>query len=908
MLRQATTVNSVRPGEALDQQYGYLPEDGTYRCCNPHGYVSTLLEYDSEDLALAQFASDLGDRADAEMLTRRANNWENVFDPVTNLLTSRLQNGQYEPGVTPTFTGTFPTDGEPYVEGDPYEYLWDVPNDYQALFSLLGGKDKVRTMLEQYLSKPNGFGMYAQLTNEFDFGEEFAPNYAGDPADTQRVVNDMRNNLYLPGPDGLPNNDDLGANSSAFIWEMLGMYPENSGHGTLVLASPGFSHAVIHLPNGHAITINAPGASPSTYYVQSFKLNGTAQSKTWINYDSLTKGATLDYTLANTPSSWGSADSDAPPSYTSGLRPTVGYLSTQQVTVAPGSSSTLEIGAQNATTRTQTVHVDISAPDGIGVSVTPSSGTISVPGNGRASLPLKVSASSSAALGFNWVTATIKMAGGATQTVKLEVLVAYPGSLLAAFNDAGISDDNNVTAANFDGGGASYSAQALAAQGWTPGTTKTVDGVNFTWPQSTPGWPDNAIAQGQTINVTAPSGTQTLAFLGAATNGPSEGVVTEHYSDGSTAQDWLGLSDWTLNGGGSQPSYGNQTAIQLSYRNCSYCSPTQQSVATYVFFAAVPVDAGKTLTSVTLPNGATTGALHVFSIGTSTSAPSGPVATSVTPGTAAAGQQVTINGSGFGATQGSGYVEFTDNGSSWGGSGQPALQIDSWSDTAVTFTVPSSVYPGSPASATVVLGSGAMSDSPVLQISPTANPADYYDNTGTSPDNNQSCANYDGVGYSYSASALASAGFTPGATVNADGLTFKWTSAQPCSPDNILAAGQTMLISGPAGAAKLGLLESSTDGGTQGTITINYTDGTSSTATITSSDWAQGPSPTETVAATLPYRNSMSGSSQQLTVYVYATTVPVDPSKTVKSITFPNVSNTTAGGATAMHIWAISLG
>ena len=181
------------------------------------------------------------------------------------------------------------------------------------------------------------------------------------------------------------------------------------------------------------------------------------------------------------------------------------------------------------------------------------------------------------------------------------VLVAQPGSLLAATNNTGISNDSNVGQANFDGGGASYSAQALAAQGWTPGATNTVDGVKFTWPQSTPGWPDNVIAQGQNITVNAPSGTQTLAFLGSATNGPSEGVVTEHYCDGSSAQYWLGLSDWTLNGGNSQPSYGNQTAIELSYRNCSYCSPPQQTVATYVFYAAVPVDPGKTLTSVTLP-------------------------------------------------------------------------------------------------------------------------------------------------------------------------------------------------------------------------------------------------------------------------------------------------------------------
>ena len=62
---------------------GYLPEDGTYGCCNAHGFMSTLLEYDNEDLALAQFATDMGDHSDASMLTRRANNWETCSIPRT---------------------------------------------------------------------------------------------------------------------------------------------------------------------------------------------------------------------------------------------------------------------------------------------------------------------------------------------------------------------------------------------------------------------------------------------------------------------------------------------------------------------------------------------------------------------------------------------------------------------------------------------------------------------------------------------------------------------------------------------------------------------------------------------------------------------------------------------------------
>ncbi|MGE5135223.1 MAG: hypothetical protein ACM32E_20220 [Gemmatimonadota bacterium] len=169
-------------------------------------------------------------------------------------------------------------------------------------------------------------------------------------------------------------------------------------------------------------------------------------------------------------------------------------------------------------------------------------------------------------------------------------------------------------------------------------------------------------------------------------------------------------------------------------------------------------------------------------------------------------------------------------------------------------------------------------------------------------------ANYDGDGYSYSADALAQDGFSPRAAVTADGLSFTWPNAQSCAPDNILASGQTMLVQGKPGAATLGLLGSSTNGSSQGTITIHYTDGTSSSQTVSFTDWAQSPGPGDTAVATMPYRNSVDGTSQSITMYVFATTVPVDSSKTVASVAFPSVSSQVGSGTTAMHIFAVSLG
>ena len=272
MLTQATTTNDVRPGEGLEQKYGYLPEDGTFNpCCNAHGVIATQLEDDNADFALSTFAQDLGDTKDAAMLKARANNWENVFDPNNDLLTARFENGQFEQGIVPT---TQQNNEPDYVEGDAYEYLWDTPDNYQTLVNLLGGNAKVDSALKSYLSQPNGNGMFDEIANEFDLGEQFGLDYAGDPAGTQAAVRNIENTVYLPGPSGLANNDDLGAESSSYLWQMLGLYPENPGDGTLLLNSPGFPHAQITLSNGHTITVNAPDAN-NEYYVNSLKINGT---------------------------------------------------------------------------------------------------------------------------------------------------------------------------------------------------------------------------------------------------------------------------------------------------------------------------------------------------------------------------------------------------------------------------------------------------------------------------------------------------------------------------------------------------------------------------------------------------------------------------------------------------------
>jgi hypothetical protein len=182
------------------------------------------------------------------------------------------------------------------------------------------------------------------------------------------------------------------------------------------------------------------------------------------------------------------------------------------------------------------------------------------------------------------------------------------------FDNGGISNDTNMAVANFDSVGFSYSAQALQNAGFTPGKKIVFHGVTFVWPASVAGTPDNVMAQGQIIPVTAVKGAKTLAFLGSSSFGPSMGNGTITYTDGSTQAFTLAFSDWTLNGGRSMPLNGNQVVATTPYRNSP--NGVQLGQMPNVFYTSVALQAGKTIKSVTMPAHANRGQLHVFAIGT----------------------------------------------------------------------------------------------------------------------------------------------------------------------------------------------------------------------------------------------------------------------------------------------------
>ncbi|MFV0132833.1 SGNH/GDSL hydrolase family protein [Streptomyces sp. HMX87] len=120
---------------------------------------------------------------------------------------------------------------------------------------------------------------------------------------------------------------------------------------------------------------------------------------------------------------------------------------------------------------------------------------------------------------------------------------AVPPPLEQLFDNTAVSDDARPHEADFDGAGASLSAQDLAAAGWTPDRVLTVQGARLTWPGWRAGEPDNVRADGQDVRVTGRG--DALAFLVAGTGGgPVGGAGQVRYADGGRSTYVLTAPDW----------------------------------------------------------------------------------------------------------------------------------------------------------------------------------------------------------------------------------------------------------------------------------------------------------------------------------------------------------------------------
>jgi beta-glucosidase len=98
-----------------------------------------------------------------------------------------------------------------------------------------------------------------------------------------------------------------------------------------------------------------------------------------------------------------------------------------------------------------------------------------------------------------------------------------------------------------------------------------------------------------------------------------------------------------------------------------------------------------------------------------------------------------------------------------------------------------------------------------------------------------------------------------------------------------------------------------TYGPASGTGQVVHSDGSAQQFTITAPDWAAG-SASPDIAFTVAYRNRPTGKDNR-PVFVFLAKVPLDPTKTVKTVLLPNVSAPVpVAKVAALHVFAVSIG
>ncbi|MFJ5516606.1 GH92 family glycosyl hydrolase [Streptomyces griseoluteus] len=595
-------VLSVGQRPSLDKylKLHYMPS-----VSNAWGGAAETLEMSTADFSLSQLAAAAGEKRTEKQFAERAQWWQNNFniaaDSTGGYIANRKADGSWVTGFTPDT-------GNGFVEGSAAQYTWMVQHNPAGLFAALGGTDQALARLDSFFHTADGKwaftgqgGAKSEMDNEPSINVPYLYAYAGAPYKTQETVRAAMRQLWSTGPGGIPGNDDLGAMSAWYVFSAMGMYPQVPSRAELVLASPLFERVEIDRPQGGDISVRADGAATDAPYVQSLKVNGRSSDRAWLPASFVRDGGRLDYRLGTTPNrTWGATT--PPPSFRQGEQPYQIGVGPTTATLAPGDSAAIDVRALSLNGGTgPEVRFKVETP--AGVTATPAEGTVT--GGARR---ITLTAADDATQGFYTAKVTVT-SGDTSYEQPVSLTVAAPGTLLAAYDNTGVSDDTgDHDEADYDGGGWSYSRQALAAAGLTPGKRVTTGGLSFTWPDSPAGRPDNASAHGQTVELKDP--TTALAFVGSAVNGNQSAKATVTYTDGSTATADLSFTDWTVGGGGRSVQYGNEVVAKAAYRNVA--GADKDPVATYVF-ATKPFAApeGKEIRSVKLPDD---GDLHVFAL------------------------------------------------------------------------------------------------------------------------------------------------------------------------------------------------------------------------------------------------------------------------------------------------------
>lgn len=228
--------------------------------------VSKTLEYAYDDYSLALLAKEMKDEEHYKDLMERSNNYQNVFDTTTNFMRGRLKNGDW---IKP-FNPEYPYYEYMYREANAWQVSFYVPHDMSGLVKLYGGAEKFEEKLDSLFTFPwnpdhiarnvsSFIGQYSH-GNQPDHEAPFAYYFVDKPAKSQEVIDNILENYYGMGKNGLAlaGMDDAGEMSSWYVFSAIGLYPLSPADPEYIVTVPIFDKVTWKLEGGKELVIKKP--------------------------------------------------------------------------------------------------------------------------------------------------------------------------------------------------------------------------------------------------------------------------------------------------------------------------------------------------------------------------------------------------------------------------------------------------------------------------------------------------------------------------------------------------------------------------------------------------------------------------------------------------------------------------
>ena len=312
---KATQMKDIR-SLGLLKEHGYIP----WNLEPENETVAKALEYCAADDGVAKVANLLGKSDDYKYFFNRSRSYKKYYDPETRFMRAVGTDGKFRLPFNPFFAEHRTND---YTEGNAWQYTFLVPHDVKGLIQLFGSDKAFMSKLDSLFFVEGWAGDNASpdmsgMTGQYAHGNEpshhviYMYNYAGRPDKAAPLLRKMLNEMYLDQPDGLSGNEDVGQMSAWYILSSVGLYQVDPVGGRFVIGSPLFDKATVNVGAGKTFTVVAKNNSDRNIYVQSARLNGKALKNSYIEFNDIRHGGTLELVMGPKPSKWGAAPACRP--------------------------------------------------------------------------------------------------------------------------------------------------------------------------------------------------------------------------------------------------------------------------------------------------------------------------------------------------------------------------------------------------------------------------------------------------------------------------------------------------------------------------------------------------------------------------------------------------------------------